>query len=77
MDDFVTRTVEDIAKRHREQVERAYHLGILHGINVQSMAQAKNSVMSFEDYGWQRETDNRVPETVSDTAETNNTHDNE
>lgn len=35
------------------ELQRAYKLGVLHGINAQSMAQAKNDVMEFDDYGWE------------------------
>lgn len=42
-----------VAERHEEELERAYRLGILHGINAQSMAQVENDVMSFDDYGWE------------------------
>lgn len=44
--------IEQIARNHEQRVETAYHLGLLHGINAQSIAQAKNNVMEFEDYGW-------------------------
>ncbi|AAM88759.1 hypothetical protein PhiCh1p86 [Natrialba phage PhiCh1] len=53
--DLVSNPLEDMMRRHHEDVERAYHLGLLHGINAQSMAEAKRDVMSFEDYPWSPE----------------------
>lgn len=44
--------IHDIAESHERELQRAYKLGLLHGINAQSMAQAKNNVLAFEDYGW-------------------------
>lgn len=44
---FIAREMERVA-------EQAYMTGVLHGINAQSMAQVKNDVMAFEDYGWER-----------------------
>lgn len=47
----------DVANLHAREMERvaqqAYATGVLHGINAQSMAQAKNDVMEFEDYDWE------------------------
>lgn len=37
----------------QDRVDRAYKLGVLHGINAQSMAQVKNDLMEFNDYGWE------------------------
>lgn len=45
--------VNSLTKIHERQVERAYEMGLLHGINAQSMAQVKNDVMEFDDYGWE------------------------
>lgn len=42
-----------LARVHGRQLERAYKLGLLHGINAQSMAIAKEDVMEFEDCGWE------------------------
>lgn len=39
-------------KEIEKVAERAYQRGLLAGINAQSMAQTKNEVMAFEDYGW-------------------------
>jgi len=39
---------ENIAKFRERQLRRAYKLGVLHGINAQSMAQAKNDVIEFD-----------------------------
>ena len=41
-----------IERGYQRQLERAYKLGVLHGINAQSMAQVKRDVMEFDDYGW-------------------------
>jgi len=49
--------MKDLAKTYERQFERAYKLGVLHGINAQSMAQVKEEVMEFEDYGWDLEND--------------------
>lgn len=38
-----------------EKIEAAYHAGLMHGINVASMARVKRDVMTFEDYEWQTE----------------------
>lgn len=53
-DNFQTDTtgIEAIMKRHAEEVQRAYKLGLLHGMNAASMAQYEAEVLSFEDYGW-------------------------
>lgn len=42
-----------LARVHERQLKRAYKMGLLHGINAQSMAQVKKEVMEFEDYGWE------------------------
>jgi hypothetical protein len=44
--------LDDVLRHHEERVEKAYRLGLLHGMNAQSMARVKESVMEFEDYGW-------------------------
>lgn len=44
--------IREIHEQHEEELRRAYKLGLLHGMNAQSMAQVKNDVMEFEDYGW-------------------------
>ena len=51
-EDFEFLDIDAIAKRHEEQLERAYKLGLLHGINTQAMARAELDVMEFSDYGW-------------------------
>lgn len=45
--------ITQLAKVHERQLNRAYKMGVLHGINAQSMAQVKNDVMEFDDYGWE------------------------
>ena len=42
-----------IAQKHEKDVERAYKLGLLHGMNVQALATAKVSVMQPDDFDWQ------------------------
>jgi hypothetical protein len=39
-------------KRTEDRLRKAYQLGLLHGINAQSMSQVSVGVMEFEDYGW-------------------------
>lgn len=46
-------SAKPIAKAHEWELQKAYQLGLLHGINAQSMAQVKNDVMAFDDYGWE------------------------
>jgi hypothetical protein len=43
----------DLFKLHERQIKRAYKMGLLHGINAQSMAQVKNDVMEFDDFEWE------------------------
>jgi hypothetical protein len=45
----------DLQAQRERELREAYQLGLLHGINAQSMAQVKNDVMEFEDYGWSTE----------------------
>jgi hypothetical protein len=42
----------DLQAQRERELREAYQLGLLHGINAQSMAQVNNKVMEFEDYGW-------------------------
>jgi len=52
MTDISSSSFEQLFDLRERQLRRAYKLGVLHGINAQSMAQVKNDVMSFDDYGW-------------------------
>lgn len=45
--------LREIAAQQERDVERAYTLGLLHGINAASMARVEAEVLAFEDYGWQ------------------------
>jgi len=47
--------VTDLREQFEKDIEKAYQLGLLHGINAQSMAQVENDVLTFEDYGWRTE----------------------
>lgn len=53
---YGTTTVEhvrdNLAKKREADLQKAYQMGLLAGINAQSMAQVKNEVLAFEDYGW-------------------------
>jgi len=40
-------------KQHERELRKMYMVGVLHGINAQSMAQVKNDIMDFDDYGWE------------------------
>jgi len=42
----------DLQEQYARELRAVYELGLLHGINTQSMAQVKNSTLEFEDYGW-------------------------
>ncbi|QRD99669.1 HNH-endonuclease [Halorubrum virus VOLN27B] len=44
--------VTELREQFEKDIEKAYKLGLLHGINAQSMAQVERDVMEFEDYGW-------------------------
>lgn len=44
-------------EQYNQDLQRVYELGLLHGINAQSMSQAKVDVMEFDDYGWRMDND--------------------
>lgn len=44
--------VTELRQQFEKDIEMAYQLGLLHGINAQSMAQVENNVLEFDDYGW-------------------------
>lgn len=46
-------TLADYQRQREKELEQAYQLGLLHGINASSMARIEQEIMEFEDYGWQ------------------------
>lgn len=41
-----------ISEQYEKELKQAYQLGLLHGINAQSMASVERDVMEFDEYGW-------------------------
>jgi len=52
MEDRLLTSQESLAEQYEEHLRRVYQLGLLHGINSQSMAQVEKDVMEFDDFGW-------------------------
>lgn len=57
--DIAPDMISTLAERHHQQIERAYKLGLLHGMNAQVMARIETEYLSFEDLGWSLEDDER------------------
>lgn len=54
--ELLTNPIAQMSELYQQDVERAYHLGLLHGINAQSMAQAELDVLRVEDMSWEIQT---------------------